>query len=116
MSRYLIVASRDIAEYRGGDSLFDLSESLGKNRGNVFLFLVENGVLCVRENSHFSSRMTDLASVGIQILADDVSCRARGITRLTPGVHFSGMDELADAIGLGFDNIYWYCKDRRKSC
>ena len=108
MPHYLVVSSRDIGEYTSGDSLFELSESLGKNQGNVLLYLIENGVLCARKNSRSAIRITDLASVGVQILADDVSCRARGIHCLTPGVRFSGMDELADAIGLGFDNIYWY--------
>jgi hypothetical protein len=41
-------------------------------------------------------------------MADDVSCRARGIDRLHPGIALSSMDELAEAISEGFGNIYWY--------
>jgi sulfur relay (sulfurtransferase) complex TusBCD TusD component (DsrE family) len=108
MSRYLVVGSRDITEYAGGESLFDLAESLGKNRGDVLLFLVENGVLSARKNSRIARRFPDLQSVGVRILADDVSCRSRGIDHLPEGIRLSGMDELADAIALGFDNIYWY--------
>jgi|UniRef100_A0A7C3QU55 sulfur relay (sulfurtransferase) complex TusBCD TusD component (DsrE family) len=108
MARYLIVASRDITEYTNGQSLSDLSENLRTEGADVFFFLIENGVISARKDSREAIRLSELSGRGIRVMADDVSCRARGIDRLHPGIELSSMDELADAISEGFGNIYWY--------
>lgn len=108
MARYLVVGSRDITEYANGLSLANLSESLREDGSDVFFFLVENGVLSARNDSITGVKLSGLASRGVRVMADDISCRARGIDHLQPGIAFSNMDDLADAILEGFDNIYWY--------
>lgn len=108
MARYLIVASRDMTEYTNGPSLAELSDNLRTEGSDVFFFLIENGVLSARKDCREAIRLSELSGRGVRVMADDVSCRVRGIDRLHPGIALSSMDELADAISEGFGNIYWY--------
>ena len=83
-------------------------EELCRQGHDVTLFLVENGVIAARRGAAAGIAFDALSDTGAHILADDVSCRARGIRELAPGVSPSDLDHLADKIADGFDNILWY--------
>jgi len=108
MGRLLVVESRDLTEYAAARSLPLLVEELCQKGHDVTLFLVENGVIAARRGAAAGLSFDALSDTGAHILADDVSCRARGIRELAPGVCPSDLDHLADKIADGFDNILWY--------
>ena len=108
MKRFLVVESRDLTEYTSGTTLMSLVEGLGKSGDEVVLFLLENGVIAARKGADAGQGLSRLSDRGTRIFAEDVSCRARGITALADGVRESSLDFLADAIAGGFDNIVWY--------
>jgi hypothetical protein len=41
-------------------------------------------------------------------MADDISCKARGIAQLAEGVSQANVDQLADLITEGSDKVIWY--------
>ena len=108
MKRFLVVESRDLTEYVSGDKFLSLVEGLGKNGNEVVLFLLENGVIAARKGADTGRSLSHLAIQGTKVYAEDVSCRARGITALAEGVRVSSLDFLADSLAEGFDNIVWY--------
>lgn len=108
MKRFLVVGSRDLTEYVNGQYIPLVVETLREKGHDVTLFLLENGVISAREGSKMGQVLNDLSSKGARILAEDVSCRARGVRRLVPGIGLSNLDVLADGIADGYDNILWY--------
>jgi sulfur transfer complex TusBCD TusB component (DsrH family) len=87
MSSYLFIESGDPFEHVDGRSNYDLATSLARARNRVTLLLVENGVLAARTGEH-TFWFAELIRAGVEVLADDDSLRARGIseTSLTPYV------------------------------
>lgn len=108
MKRYLIIGSRDLTEYVNGKYLTLMAETLREKGDEVTLFLIENGVVAARGGSKAGKVLNSLSDLGARVLAEDVSCRARGITCLASGISLSSLDVLADSISEGFDNIVWY--------
>ncbi len=108
MSRYLIVDSRDLQEYASGSYILNLTNNLKKKKHDVTLFLIENGVVGARKGSKTAPKLTELSKGGAKVLAEDVSCKARGVTTLTDGVASATMDQLADLIVEGSDKVIWY--------
>jgi sulfur relay (sulfurtransferase) complex TusBCD TusD component (DsrE family) len=108
MKRFLVVGSRDLTEYVNGEYVPLVVEGLRAKGHEVTLFLIENGVIAAREGSKAGQILNGLSDKGARVYAEDVSCRARGVRVLAPGVSFSNLDSLADSIAEGFDNIVWY--------
>jgi sulfur relay (sulfurtransferase) complex TusBCD TusD component (DsrE family) len=108
MGSFLVVGSRDLTEYINGQYVPLVVEGLREKGHEVTLFLIENGVIAARAGSTSGQVLNGLAQKGEHVFAEDVSCRARGVQRLTQGVALSDLDALADSIAEGFDNIVWY--------
>jgi len=108
MARYLIVDSRDLTEYTSGQFLQKIARKLKENGNEVTLFLIENGVIAARKGADIGKGLTELTRRGTRVLAEDVSCRSRGISQLADGLTQSNMDQLADLIAEGSDKILWY--------
>jgi sulfur transfer complex TusBCD TusB component (DsrH family) len=108
MKHYLIVDSRDLTEYVNGSYLPLVVKELREKGHEVTVFLIENGVIAAREGSKMGQVLDALSRNGARILAEDVSCLARGVNRLSPGISLANLDLLADSIAGGFDNILWY--------
>ena len=108
MSRYLIVDSRDIQEYTGGAYIMNLTGKLRQKKHDVTLFLIENGVLAARKGSRSAAKLGELSKGGTKVLAEDISCKARGVAVLADGVASGTMDQLADLIVDGSDKVIWY--------
>jgi sulfur relay protein TusB/DsrH len=108
MARYLIVDSRDLQEYSSGRYIQSLAGKL-KDKGNeVTLFLIENGVLAARKGNEVGKNLADLSKRGTKVMAEDVSCKARGISELGEGISNANIDQLADLIIEGSDKVIWY--------
>lgn len=102
MASYLLIESRDPFENNDVSYFYDLAESLARGGNKVALFLVQNGVFPARRSER--SRLLDqLATCGVELLADDFSLRERGIRsdRLTAGVRPVSLDVVIDRLAEG---------------
>ncbi len=108
MVRYLIVDSRDLTEYTSGRYVQKVAGTLADGGNEVTLFLIENGVIAARQGGDVAKDLTALSQRGVKVMTDDISCNARGITRLAEGITPSSMDHLADLITEGSDKVVWY--------
>jgi intracellular sulfur oxidation DsrE/DsrF family protein len=101
MPKYLLVESRDPFEAKGALDYYELAAELARE-GEVTLFLVQNGVFPARGGRE-SQRLTDLANVGVRVLADEFSLRERGIRndRLANGVAPAGLEVVIDNLAEG---------------
>lgn len=108
MARYLIVDSRDLTEYTSASYLQKVVGKLKEKGNDVTLFLIENGVIAARKGGAIGKNLSDLSKQGARIMADDISCKARGIANLADGVNQGTMDQLADMIAEGSDKVIWY--------
>ena len=108
MARYLIVNSRDLQEYSSGQYIQDLAGQLKQKGNDITLFLIENGVLAARKGNEVGKNLTDLTKQGTKVMAEDVACRARGITEMGEGITQANIDQLADLVIEGGTKIIWY--------
>ena len=108
MSKYLIVESRDLMEYKESDFALNLASQLKKSGNETTLFLIENGVLSARKGSEPSARLTTLSKEGVKVMAEDLSLKLRGVKERAEGIAESNMDVLADLILNGVDKVIWY--------
>src|SRR5688500_13909282 len=108
MAKYLLIESRDPWESGDTRTWQELAASLAAEGHTVTLFLVQNGVLPARRSAQ-SAGLRALASVGVEVLADDFSLRERGITpdRLTAGVAAAPLDTVIDHLAEG-RKVIWH--------
>ena len=109
MSKYLLIESRDPFESRDTEFLAQTATDL-KHRGHeVVVFLVQNGVLAVRQNA-VGSYLGQLASAGVTLLADNFSLHERGIkpVELQPGIELSGIEALVEALIQENTKAIWH--------
>jgi hypothetical protein len=101
MDKYLLIESRDPFEAKDVLFSYDLAASLAA-QGEVTLFLVQNGVLPARRCAE-SRPLTDLARLGVRVLADEFSLRERGIPldRIAEGVRPAPLDVVIDQLAEG---------------
>lgn len=102
MNKYLLIESRDPFESNDASRWTELAKGLAKEGNEVTLFLVQNGVLGARRSAR-SAPLEDVASSGVQVLADDFSLRERGISadRLARGVKPAPLDVVIDQLSEG---------------
>jgi len=107
MSTYVFIESRDPFESRDTEFIEETALAV-KDRGHdVTIFLVQNGVLGARKNAQ---RLNRLAGAGVNLLADDLSLRERGIKpeELVPGIQQSSIDELVERIVKEKTKAIWH--------
>jgi predicted peroxiredoxin len=107
MARYLRIESHDPFENDDVRHLYDLATSLARAANRVTLYLTHNGVLAARAGEH-TFWFAALARVGVEVLADGRSLRARGLApeQLSPGVRPTGAETLADRLAEGRQTIW----------
>src|SRR5689334_5339565 len=107
MANYLLIESRDPFEHHLVAQQYELAASLVKEGNTVTLFLVQNGVLPARPGS-LSRLLTDAATAGVDVLADDFSLRERGIpaSRLAEGVKAAPLSIVIDQLAEGRKAIW----------
>ena len=109
MSKYLLIESRDPFESRDTAFLEQTATDLRQRGHEVVVFLVQNGVLAVRQNSQ-GSYLSRLASANVTLLADNFSLQERGIkpVELQAGIELSGIEELVDALTQENTKAIWH--------
>lgn len=102
MADYLLIESRDPFENNDVLYFYELAEILARERNNVTLFLVQNGVLPARRSSR-SELLSRLGKSGVEIVADNFSLRERGIAadRLIAEVRPAPLDIVIDRLAEG---------------
>ena len=109
MGRYVIIESRDPFDSQDVTAMYELAEGLAREGSSVTLFLVQNGVLPVRQGCTYAARLAELAAgKRVAVVADDFSLRERGIGRLAGGVTTSGIDELVDLMMSEGTKTIWH--------
>ena len=111
MAQYLLIESRDPFEFADTTYMYDLAGDLSSKGNNVTLFLVQNGVLCARQNvkdNPVASLRQKAPSVRVE--ADDFSLRERGISssKLAEGISLSNVDNLVDRLVQSDTKIVWH--------
>ncbi len=94
MARYLFIESRDAFDCADAPRLFELIAGVRERRHDTTLFLVQNGVLAVREGALPAERIAALARAGVHVLADAFSLRERAIDATIEGVAPTDIDAL----------------------
>src|SRR5262249_34305755 len=109
MARYLLIESRDGFEWNEVPYFYDLAYGLAHEGHDVTLFLVQNGVLPARRSPR-SGRLSELASNGVHIVADEFSLRERGIPAagLESGVRPGAIDVVVDLMADGATRALWH--------
>ena len=111
MSRYLLIESRDPFEYGDARYMYDLAGELVGRGNDVTLYLLQNGVLTVRQGVK-GNPLASLpeGSAKVKVLADDFSLRERGIatSALAAGVQVSNVDNLVDLLVQEGTKILWH--------
>jgi len=82
---------------------------------DVTIFLIEDGVLATRPNqkpargANFGDALTKLIEKGVEVLAEDLSLAARGLStdKLLSGIRISNISELTDLIMEKSDRVIW---------
>ena len=78
MARYLLIESREPNESSSVTEQYELAAELAAQGNDVSLFLVQNGVLPVRQGA-LGDALARATARGVKLLADDFSLRERGI-------------------------------------
>jgi predicted peroxiredoxin len=107
MASYLLIESRDPFEVNDVDYYYDIASGLKSRNNEVTLFLVQNGVFPARQNPS-SEQLSQLAELGVRILADELSLNERGITVdcLVDGVVPSSLDIVIEQMVAGAKTIW----------
>ncbi|MBW3663342.1 MAG: DsrE family protein [Actinobacteria bacterium] len=107
MGDYVIIESRDPFDSNDVDDLYELAGGLAE-RGEVTVFLVQNGVLATRRAAAVSSRLATLAGKAT-VLADEFSLRERGIgeDELVEGVSPADIGTAVDLLAAG-RTAFWH--------
>jgi sulfur relay (sulfurtransferase) DsrF/TusC family protein len=98
MANYLFISSRDPYESSDSADLLDLVRDVKARNNSATLFLVQNGVLGVRQGARHSDCFQRLAQAGVAVLADSFSLRERAVAKLADGVRVSNIDRLVDLL------------------
>src|SRR5436190_51981 len=107
MPSYLLIESRDPFSVQDVRRTLELAGGLARDKNDVTLLFVENGVFAARE-SGFSPELATLAKSGVRLLADDFSLRERGIQRerVAAPVRASTLDIVIEYLEQGH-KILW---------
>jgi len=107
MARYLLIESREPAEAAAVVENYELAAELAGRGHDVSMFLVQNGVLPVRQGA-LSDALARATARGVKLLADDFSLRERGITApLAAGAKPAPIDVVVDRM-LDGSKVIWH--------
>lgn len=105
MSKYFLIESRDPFETGEVANDYILAADLAKAGNETTLFLVQNGVLPVRQGAKKDGLKSAMDS-GVNVICDEFSLRERGITNVTEGVEISPLEIVVDHLADG-DKTMW---------
>ena|ERR1700730_865989 len=109
MNRYLFIESRDPFESRDTQFVEATAAALKQRGHEVTVYLVQNGVLAARRNSH-ENYLGRLSVAGVTLLADDFSLHERGIqpSELMPGIAPSNIEALVNTLVQENTKAIWH--------
>ena len=109
MTNYVFIESRDPFESRDAGFIVETATALKQRDNEVTVFLVQNGVLAVRQKAR-ASHLAKLAKAGITLLADDFSLDERGIldSEIIPEVKQASIDSLVDLLVRDNTKAIWH--------
>ena len=109
MSKYLFIETRDPFESTDTRFIEETATALRQLGHEVTLFLVQNGVVGLRQNTKIRP-LAHMAEAGVRILADDFSLRERGIqpAQLVSGIQLSNIDALVDLLVQQDTKALWH--------
>ena len=107
MTEYLLIESRSPAESGEVAHGYALAAVLAGQGDRVTLFLVQNGVLCVRRGAR-AEGLESAIRAGVTVLADDFSLRERGIPadRLAAQVAPAPLEAVIDRLAAGVKTLW----------
>ena len=105
MAGYLIIESRDPFESNDVQATLQLAAQLAKDKNDVTLLLVGNGVAAARPSER-SKAFSEVAKSGVKLLADDFSLKERGIAKLADGFQQSPIDVVVDALAASTKTLW----------
>ena len=110
MPASLFIESRDPFETRDVEEGYRLLTELAAQNTPVMLFLVQNGVLVVRQGARAEQFAALAANPRVQVLADTFALQERGIPThaLMPGVQTSDLDTLVDLLMVDGQKAIWH--------
>jgi sulfur relay protein TusB/DsrH len=108
VARYFFIESRDPFDSSDSQYFFELVEGVSSRENEVTLFLVQNGVLPLRNGSKHSNSIAKLLNNGIKILADNFSLRERAINKPLDGVEVADMDRFVDLLLEPGSKAIWH--------
>jgi hypothetical protein len=105
---YLFIESRDPWDSADARRFRELAITLSRTHGPVTFFLVQNGVGPARAGAE-GGGLEELRRAGVQVLADELSLRERGITaeRLDARVTAASLDVVIDGLADG-KKVLWH--------
>jgi len=105
MGSYLLVESRSDQESPDVTALFDLGTRLRAEGNEVAVFLVQNAVLAMHDET-----VHDLVANGVRVWADRYSILARGLDPEAhpAGVSLGGADDLVDLLMADGTTPVWH--------
>lgn len=108
MSEYILIESRGAFDSNDTPRFYELAADLAKRGDTVTLYLVQNGVLSVRQGIPASATFAELAGAGVEVLADDFSLSERGIDRdrIAAGIVSAPLDVVVDHLANGRKAIW----------
>jgi len=109
MSRYVLVETKGPAD--GGDYAFELGRQLRELEHDVTVYLLQDGVFTARRTYKAGAALVeDARRSGVNVLADAVSLRQRGVLgdRVASGVSVAEMDQLAELLMEQSDKAIWH--------
>ena len=109
MTNYIFIESREPFDSNDTPFLVETTTTL-KQRGHaVTVFLVQNGTLAARRQTH-ASVLPSLLAAGIEVLADDFSLRERGLlqSELSAGIQPATMEELIVGLVAPNTKVIWH--------
>ena len=109
MSKYIFIESRDPFESRDSSFVRETASALHQHGHEVTVFMVQNGVLATRKEAQ-EIWLSQLASTGITLLADDFSLSERGIqpAELQPGISPAPIEVQVDLLVQENTKAIWH--------
>lgn len=109
MSAYVLIETKNPLE--GGAYAFDVGKQLRELNHDVTIYLLQDAVFTARKTFEAGTRLReDARAHGLQLLADDVSLRQRGVVgeRVAGDVGISNVNELVDLLMERSDKAIWH--------
>lgn len=110
MAEYVLIESRDPFDSKDSEQFYSLAKELGKKGNDVTLFLIQNGVLSVRNQSAYAKNLSDLAKSKVKLLADSFSLNERAVQKeeMITDVKTSNVNELVDLLTKNQVKPIWH--------